>query len=75
MPLAMRWPTAACTVRAVSRPPRAAEARRTAPTSLERMRPVAPPLTARQRASTLNRAAAHAGLGGACTASQVAGVR
>jgi hypothetical protein len=52
--VAIRWQTEACTVLEVSRPPRAAEARRTPPTMVERIRTLAPTLTDRQIAITLN---------------------
>lgn len=73
--VAIRWQTEACTVLEVPRPLRAAEMRRTAPTIVERIRTLAPTLTDRQIALTLNREETHAGLGGSFTASKVAWIR
>jgi DNA invertase Pin-like site-specific DNA recombinase len=73
--VAIRWQTEACTVLEVPRPLRAAEARRTPPAIVERIRTLAPTLTDRQIAITLNREGGHAGLGGSFTASKVAWVR
>jgi hypothetical protein len=62
IPVAVRWQTTTCPVLEVSRPPRAA-ARRTAPTVVERIRTLAPPLPDRQLAIPLNRDEAQVGSG------------
>jgi hypothetical protein len=73
--LAIRWQTEACTTLEIPRPPRAAEARRTGPTVIERIRNLASSHTDRQIAKVLNQEGATPGLGGTFTAAKVAWVR
>jgi DNA invertase Pin-like site-specific DNA recombinase len=73
--VAIRWQTEACTVLDVPRPPRAAEARRTPPAVVARIRLLAPQHTDSAIAAQLTQDGMTPGLGGRCTASKVAWIR
>src|SRR5262249_44119742 len=53
--IAVRWQTEACSVMEIERPKRAADAKRTAPTVVARVRTLAPTHTDAQIATCLNR--------------------
>ena len=67
----LRWQTEALTDLTVPRPKRAADARRTDPQVVARVRELAPIYTATQIADRLNQEGWRAGLGGSFTASKV----
>jgi hypothetical protein len=70
--VAMRWQTEACTMVASPRPARSCARRRTPPAVIARIRTLAAPHTDRPMATLLHQEGATPGLGGTCTASQVA---
>jgi DNA invertase Pin-like site-specific DNA recombinase len=71
----IRWQTEALTDLTVPRPKRAADARRTDPQVVARVRELAPIYTATQIADRLNQEGWRAGLGGSFTASKVDWIR
>ena len=71
----IRWQTEALTDLTVPRPKRAADARRTDPQVVARVRELAPICTATQIADRLNQEGWRAGLGGSFTASKVDWIR
>lgn len=66
--VAMRWQTEACTLLDRPRPARSCDRRRTSPTVIARIRPLALHHTDRQIAPTRNHAGTTPGLGGTFTA-------
>ena len=73
--VAIRWQTNACSTVEVQRPPRSCEARRTAPTVVERIRTLAAIHTDAQIAETLNAEGLKPGASAAFTASKVGWIR
>jgi DNA invertase Pin-like site-specific DNA recombinase len=73
--VAIRWHTDAVTVLEVPRPPRSADARRTAPAVMERIRALAPTHTDAQLATVLNREGYTTGLGGTFSRTKVQWLR
>ncbi len=73
--LAVRWQTAACSPLDSARPKRAADAQRTAPAVITRVRALAPTHTEEQIASCLNAEGFRRGSGGTFSAGKVAGLR
>ena len=73
--VAIRWQTDAVTVVEVPRPPRSADARRTAPVVMERIRALAPTHTDAQLATVLNAEGYTTGLGGMFTRTKVQWLR
>ncbi len=71
----IRWRTEALTDLSVPRPKRVADARRTDPQVVTRVRQLAPAHTARHIAALLNEEGFHSGLGGSFTASKVEWIR
>src|SRR3989454_3628268 len=71
----IRWRTEALTEVRVTRPKRVADARRTDPQVVARVRELAPTHTATQIAQLLNEAGLRPGLGGSFTASKVDWIR
>jgi hypothetical protein len=75
MALAMRWPTQACTTRALPRPRRSCDARRTHPAVVARLRELARPQTDRHLALVRHPHGDTPGLGGPFTPSTVPWMR
>jgi len=73
--VAIRWQTEACTELEVPRPKRSYEARRTAPTVVERVRALAPERTDGQIAALLNQEGLRSGTNGPFTADKVQWIR
>jgi DNA invertase Pin-like site-specific DNA recombinase len=73
--IAVRWQTEACSTLAITRPQRAADAIRTAPLVVTRVRELAPTHTDEQIARCLNAEGFHSGSGGTFSPSKVEWVR
>jgi len=73
--IAVRWQTEACSTLEVVRPQRAADAKRTAPAIIARIRALAPTHTDEQIASCLNTEGFRSGSGGTFSTSKVAWIR
>ncbi len=73
--IAVRWQTEACSTLEVARPKRAADAKRTAPAVLTRIRALAPTHTDEQIATCLNAEGFRSGSGGTFSTSKVEWIR
>jgi DNA invertase Pin-like site-specific DNA recombinase len=73
--IAVRWQTEACSTLEITRPKRAADAKRTAPTVITRVRALAPTHTDEQIARCLNAEGFRSGSGGTFSTSRVEWIR